>query len=408
MPSRIRKISKRRTLRKNKKLRKRLTKMRGGAAAAAAGPAAQGASCFKDGDQELLQIGVPDVNYLSEAPYDMSRGMYSDHAPIIYKFANLPQSHPVKNDYISIITWNVGQFGNFVHSIHKTYNHKFNMRRLETADEYKQRLTNLVAAMAIMLSNDNPSARNPYYPRAGHNYPFLFCQELPTIEPYRKQFIAELTSKNLGLVCDGDRANPNEFALIIKQRTPHSQRFNVLDKSVYRNYTYENNKPLFPNSPPSSKYPTGLPSKEVLRFEIYYYQTPNNMKTYYYVNIHAEYTEDPREIVDFLNRIVDTIQIYHITANLGIDVNNVTIYLLGDYNFNIASPAINDLILTNYGGNPLNLFANPYEIRGKTRGITSMYKLTTENAEGFSLINNFGTRSLCNIDCIIKLDLASA
>ena len=75
-----------------------------------------------------------------------------------------------------------------------------------------------------------------------------------------------------------------------------------------------------------------------------------------------------------------------------------------NYNFNIASPAINDLINAKYGFNPLNLFANQV----LRRAIRSMYKLTTQDAVGYSLEDNLGTRSQCNIDCILKLDLAQA
>lgn len=430
MPSRISKISKRRKLtpRKNKKLKKRLTKMRGGAFASApsrysasapssrlTAPHARVLECFTQGDPNLILIGIPprispgippDILYLSNNAYDASRTMYSDHAPIIYNFS---EPSPIKNPYISIITWNVGQFGNEEHrNPHTgaiTYNHKFNMTRVETPDEYRQRLTNLVRAMATMLDNHNPGNQNPYYPTRGTNYPFLFCQELPTQEPYRSQFIDLLTANGLGLLCDGDRANPNEFALILKSGMPLSQRFQVLNKNIYMSYTYPDGSLLFPNSSPSRKYPNGLPNRELRRFEIYYYQASDrsgNITTYYYVNIHAPYTEDPPVIVNFLYRIVDTIQVHHINNRLSID--NVIIYLLGDYNFNIASPAINDLIHTSHGSNPLNLFANP----GLRRRITSMYKLTTEDAEGYSLQDNIGTISQCNIDCILKLDLASA
>jgi hypothetical protein len=426
MPSRIRKISKRRklTLRKNKKLKKRLTKMRGGAFASApssrysqssrssapssrpTAPHARVQECFTLGDPNLILIGISDLNYLSASPsssYDPRRTMYSDHAPIIY---NLREPSPITNPYISIITWNVGQFGDEKHTnphTHAiTYNHKFNMERVETAIEYNTRLENLVRAMATMLSENIPGNPNPYYPQLVANYPFLFCQELPTIEPFRSQFIGLLTANGLGLLCDGDRANPNEFALIVKRRMPRSQRFTVLNKGVYMSYTYPDGSLLFPNSPTSIRYPNGLPNRELRRFEIYYYESRGI--TYYYVNIHAPYTTEPRVIVNFLNRIIDTIQIYR--ASRGQNINGVTIYLIGDYNFNIASPAINDLISTSYRSNPLNLFANPNpDLR---RAISSMYKLTTQNAVGNSLQDNFGTPSQCNIDCILKLDLAQA
>lgn len=397
--------------------------MRGGAYASAApsgyasaapssrltAPHAPVDECFTPRDPLLIPIGIPEVNYLSAQEYDARGTMYSDHAPIIYNLSNAYA--PLTNPFVSIITWNVGQFGDKKYenskpdgTITNTYNHKFTMDRVETPDEYNARLQNLVRAMATMLSENIQGTRNPYYPTRGSNYPFLFCQELPTIEPFHNRFIDLLSRNGLGLLCDGDRANPNEFALIVKQGIRDSQRFTVLNKGEYMNYIYPNGSLvgslLFPNTSPSRKYPNGLPNRELLRFEIYYYESRGI--TYYYVNIHAPYTTDPRVIVNFLNKIVDTIQIHRARANQGQGINGVTIYLIGDYNFNIASPAINDLIRTSYGSNPLNLFANP----DLQRAISSMYKLTTQDAVGYSLDNNDGRRSQCNIDCILKLDLA--
>jgi len=63
----------------------------------------------------------------------------------------------------------------------------------------------------------------------------------------------------------------------------------------------------------------------------------------------------------------------------------------------------------------LNLFRNKHlkpigtagiEI-GTGRQITSMYKLTTKEAKGYSLMDNNGNKNPCNVDCILKLDLAS-
>ena len=65
---------------------------------------------------------------------------------------------------------------------------------------------------------------------------------------------------------------------------------------------------------------------------------------------------------------------------------------------------INDLIRDSYRNNPLNLFAN----RHLKRKIINMYKFTTKDAIGYSLIDNNGTISPCNIDCMLKLDLAQA
>ena len=383
--------------------------MRGGAAAAAGQSSysssgtqsrytapyqARAEACFTPVDSHLIQFGIPNENFLSATEYNAETA-YSDHAPIIYNFKDAPA--PITNRFISIITWNVGQCGNYYDKASSSYNHKFNMERVEYDDEYRTRLENLVMAMAEMLLELTHGNPNPYYPIKGGNYPFLFCQELPTIEPFRKEFIDLLTKNGLGLLCDGDRANPNEFALIVKQGMQSSQRFIVLDKSIYDAYTYTNGSLVFPNSSPSSKYPHGLPNQELRRFEIYYYAFGKN--TYYYVNIHAKYTVEPTVIVNFLNRIVDIIQIYHTSQqSQQPNINGVTIYLIGDYNFNIASPAINDLIDDKYSKNPF------LEL---PRKINSMYKLTTRNAEGFSLIDNAGTISPCNIDCILKLDLAS-
>jgi hypothetical protein len=386
------KLSKRRTIRKNIKKTKNsktklLSKMRGGSAAAAS----TSSSCFTPGDNNLFQFGIPNEKYLSTAQYISGNTMYSDHAPIIYNFANAPD--PITNLYISIITWNVGMRGEKFESKDKqtgekrvSYTHKFNMMNEESIDNYKIRLQNLVDAMADLLNNN--------YPTKGNNHPFLFCQELPSISKkkhyntLRELFKTLLANKSLEILCDS--TDSYEFGLIVKIGS-RSQRFTVLNKSDYWDTAYSNNKLIFPRDKSNTEW---------RRFEIYYYEFCVN--TYYYVNIHAQYTKKPSEIVDFLNRIVDTIQVYRTNKGMGID--NVTIYLIGDYNYNIASPEINTLIKTNYSSNPLLLFANKY----LRRNIKSMYKLTTQNAKGYSLIDNKGKISDCNIDCILKLDLASA
>jgi hypothetical protein len=409
MPSRIRKLQKNRklTLRKNKKLKKRLTKMRGGAAAAAA----PYGDCYTPGDSLLIPIGVPDITYLSAEPYDSSMTMYSDHAPIIYDFDLV--KGPLKNPNVKIITWNVGQWGNRYFPTPSgifAYNHKFTMDREEEEWEYRKRMQNIVRAMKTLLLKKT---------RGGKNDPFLFCQELPVIfekdaiaTNLRKKFKELLADAGLSLISDSDdsddRVPPDsvesvsEFGLIGLRNNNDSQKFTVLKKEEYRGNL------IFPNSPPSRKYPNGLPDPDLRRFEIYYYDFTykGTTTTFYYVNVHALHTDAPDApaiIVKFFNRIIDTIQVYHASKHDTID--NVSIYIVGDYNFNIASPAINDLILfdENYKYNIVNLFANPK----LNRKITSMYKLTTVEAKGFSLIDNSGTRSPCNIDCILKLDLAS-
>ena len=378
MPSRIRKSLRRKTIKKNKKLRKRITKMRGGAAAI---PTLVG--CFTPSDSQVVQIGMPDLSCLSQKPYG-TETPYSDHAPIIYNFAYAPL--PLKNEYMNIITWNVGQWGNYYDATHNTYNHKFNMQRLETKDEYKKRLVNIIYAIENLLDNNNPSK--------GTNHPFLFCQELPFIskEPnsqeLRDEFKRLLSQKSLGLLCDSSERN--EFGLIVKLGS-QSQRFTVLNKDTYWDSAYSNGKLIFPHSTSNDK--------EWRRFEIYFYEFGGN--TYYYVNIHALYTEEPATLINFLNRIVDTIQVYRSNNGLGID--NVIIYIIGDYNYNIAAPALNQFIASKKPNNP---FANPY-LQPK-RIIKNMYKITTQNAKGYSLIDNDGNMGECNIDCILKLDLESA
>ena len=328
--------------------------------------------------------------------------MYSDHAPIFYNL-NTPTSIPgyKQNEYVNIITWNVGQFGDTQdRNGDLVFNHKFHMERVELSNEYERRLGNLVSAMVIMLQKPSTRVINPYYPTKGQNYPFLFCQELPTAEPYRSQFIDLLTVNELGLLCDSDRANPNQFALILKQNMQKSQQFSVLNKSDYEKSMYPDGSLVFPNTDPSKKYPNGMRDKDFMRFEIYYYES---QITYYYVNVHVSgASQEPAVIVNFFNKIVDVIQLYRTTR--GQTINNVTIYIIGDYNFNIASPVINDLIRIKYDNNPLNLFAH----RDLGRKIINMYKFTTENAQGYSLIDYKGNCSPCNIDCMLKLYLAPA
>lgn len=378
MPSRIRKSLKRKTIKKNKKLKKYITKMRGGAVAIPTQ-----VSCFTPGDTHVIQIGIPELSYLSRKPYG-TEPSFSDHAPIIYNFANAPP--PLKNEYINIITWNVGQWGNYYDITHNSYNHKFNMQRVETKDEYKRRLSNIIDAIENLLDNNRSSK--------GINNPFLFCQELPFIsselnsKELRQELKRLLSKKSLELLCDSSERN--EFGLIVKVGS-QSQKFTVLNKDKYWDTAYLNGKLIFPHSTSNDK--------EWRRFEIYFYEFSGS--TYYYVNIHALYTDEPAKLINFLNRIVDIIHVYRTNNGLGID--NVVIYMIGDYNFPITANEINQYITSKKLNNP---FENPY-LQPK-RIIKNMYKLTTQNAEGFSLIDNQGTISPCNIDCILKLDLASA
>ncbi len=424
MNSKIKKISKRKTLKKDRKQKKTRVKnqhkMRGGAAAA---PSMTAISCLDIGDPHLVQIGNPDINYLSNAPY-IGNTMYSDHAPIIYNFGTAPP--PLKNDYLNIITWNIGQWGNqrFESTPGSyTYNHKFNLSRTETEDEYKIRIRNIVAAMRQLLQNNKPR---------GNNDPFLFCQELPVIfgkgkleaksKELRNMFKDLLSSEGLKLISDSDDSDdilqPNvqsvsEFGLIGLTVNSSSQKFTVLKKLDYWDSAYDNGKLIFPHGPGD---------KEWHRFEIYYYMFTNRTgitTTFYYVNVHVSYTNEPAIILNFFNRIIDTIQVYR--ASQGMNIDNVSVYIIGDYNFNIASPIVVDFVknatykdktgknVSKYDGNPLNIFGNKFlkpNGIGNGRKITNMYKLTTQNAHGYSLMDNFGNSSPCNVDCVLKLDLA--
>ena len=369
--------------------------------------------CLDPADPLVITIGSPVSKFLSQQPYDSTQLMYSDHAPIVYKFQYAPP--PVKNDYINIITWNVGIWGNTHFSSSDSYNHKFNMKARESIYDYKKRMNNLVGAfMELLTYRDNQ-------PKEGHNLPFLFCQELPSINsfyfkgletqqdihiPLRQYFLTLLSSNGLDIVCD--ISGEYEFGLIVKLGTPFLQRFFVLNKKDYLGFTYSDKKQIFPRAKGHTDYK---------RFEIYYYTTDirGEKHTFYYVNIHAgftintEYGKYNQEdgIIEFLTKILDVIQINHMQYNL--HINNVSVYFIGDFNYNITSPKLNEYVSSAPSGGSytptLHTLLCASELR---RQIISIHKLTTQNAEGFSLIDNAGNRSPCNIDCILKLDLASS
>jgi len=404
MPSRIRKLQKHRKLtnRKNKKNKTRLTKMRGGAAMPALIP-----SCSRLGDDNLIPNGLVYSAYLTELPYIQNQAQgsgqgyvldhkhnrvlaYSDHAPIVYDLSH----NPIINKYITIITWNVGQYGNQYHAATNTYNHKFNMQEVETLENYQIRLNNIVNAMVVMLNYQGQ--------RQGDNHPFLFCQELPhlyrgNIDPNQLNtyFTSALRSAGLGILRDLSKLN--EFGLIVKMGT-NSQRFFVLNKNEYWDLTYERRD----GSPGFLIFPRDRDEQDWRKFEIYYYEYPDRrgiIYYYYYVNIHAKHEPDesiaPEYILGFLKKIIDVIHRYRQTR--GGSINNVTIYIIGDYNFNIASERPEGRLMRSTLENE--------DTNNLERKILNMHTFTTQNASGYSLADNNGNRNRCNVDCMLKVDL---
>jgi hypothetical protein len=358
--------------------RRHLSKMRGGAAAAAYPQT----PCYDQSDRTVVFCGVPNLEFLSRVEYTSQLAMYSDHAPIIYTFDKLQP--PLQNPFMTLITWNIAQWGNIYNQQKASYNHKFNMQRTETKSEYMQRVGYLVYAMSKLLGDYKPK---------GNNDPFLFCQELPKEDELRKHLIDELNRYGLALITDDTMQS--QFGLIVRQ-VSNSQFFSVLPKHYYWDYKYKNSKQIFPRS---SK------DKEWDRFEIYYYEFTNRQQTtmyFYYVNVHAFYTEDkkqaPAVIINFLNRILDVIHIHHF-QKYG-NINNITVYIIGDFNYNMLSPDINAFVSIQ---NPnYTLFGNQF--LDPPRRVKNIYKISTDQAIGYSLNNNMGGSEPCNVDCLLKID----
>jgi len=377
--------------------------------------------CSAPGDPTLMSIGIPYKKYLTELPYiqnqaiglgqgyvrDLFNGYnypaFSDHAPIVYDLHDAPLS--VKNNRITIITWNVGQYGNIL--INKipdspTYNHKFNMRELETLENYKLRLTNIVSAMRRLLDYRQERASRDKKYVIGSNDPFLFCQELPHLygggidpDQLNTYFIRELRHAGLGILRDSSQLN--EFGLISKIGST-SQKFTVLNKNEYSNLKY-------PDTSKSFIFSSKI-NKEWRRFEIYFYDFQD--RTYYYVNVHAIYYDNYEYLLVFLNKIIDVIHVYR-QKKLKTTIKNVTIYFIGDYNFNIADPLVSARNLSVFFGKAGSSLK---------RNILSVYKFTARdnikhpsssvdygNRNGYSLSDNYGNRNYCNVDCMLKVVL---
>jgi len=348
---------------KGKKNIKYLTKMRGGSGSSPP------EKCFKPGPS-VQNIGFADLSYLSNQKYDISKNMLSDHAPVIYDFNLLTSpdktTSPDKNPNITLITWNIAKFGEEIKSnigvsfTPPQYHHKFNGLTIETEEQYEQRIQNLICAIARLLNENKTKNKTTA---------FLFCQELSTKPEHRKLFI-DLISKtpNLTFISGSEES---EFCLIYIEPLPI--KFKILDATTLQ---YSNGKSI-------------LKKKELKRFEIYYYLVKKLY--FFYVNVHAIYTTKDDEIVEFLKKIIDAIQIY-CSDTLKLKKQNITIYIIGDFNFNMAIDGIN-----------ANDFNNTY----LNRNITKMLKLTTNNeGRGHSFKDNSGTFEDCNIDCCLKFEFS--
>jgi hypothetical protein len=386
------------------------------ASAAAAAPVATSVDvfCFDRLDHTNGFGGIPYTNFLSDKPYSdyIKQGLhvYSDHAPIIYDFRKIRFKSDFKlsdNPY-NLITWNVAQFGNqkYPEKLNPssfTYNHKFYMKDLESEHNYMQRLINLASAMKTLLDNNISRTKNVNYE------PFLFCQELPkpSEKTLRAQFNLELGNKNLELITDVTQNS--EFGIIT--RKGHSQKFTVIPKTSYWDYTYGNDTLIFPHV---DVYSNNKKDNEWKRFEIYFYTVPQkgaNTLFFYYVNVHAFFYAENKDkdkdkatelIIDFLNRILDVIHIYHFSNNG--NINNITVYIIGDFNYNMLSPEINTYVRNYQSRNPqLNytLFGNQFLVPPRK---VKIYKMSTDDAIGYSLKNNIGEPEPCNVDCLLKID----
>lgn len=282
--------------------------------------------------------------------------MYSDHAPILY---------PI-NPYINIITWNVAQYGNIYNKQYNTYNHKFNMSRLETEDQYKLRLQNIVNAIDNLV---NSGVTN------NGEDPFVFLQELPNAHgsfKYAKKdkqmefkilFNNLLRKKQLINISFNDRPftedNNSEFGLIV--RSSSHKKIEYLDDFT----------------------PTFKELLDSLKCEVY--STLFYGRSIVYVNLHMKYEDD------FKNSI--SLKLTRVTQGLYkfIKPTPSIIYFIGDFNNNIFED--------NFVINKMN-----ESFRGVHMPIKNIEKYTTPGNKGYSLHDNLGNENPENIDGIIKVE----
>jgi hypothetical protein len=281
--------------------------------------------------------------------------MYSDHAPILY---------PI-NPYINIITWNVAQYGNIYNKQHKTYNHKFNMNRVETEPEYKVRLQNIVNAIDTLFSS---------CVKTKGEAPFVFLQELPNAHgsfkfankdkqmEFKKLFNILLRKKDLSNISFNDRVitedNNSEFGLIVKSGNPKNIKY-------LGDFT-----------------PTFKELLDLLKCEVY--STLFYGRSIVYVNLHMKYEED------FKNSI--SLKLTRVTQGLYkfIKPTPSIIYFIGDFNNNIFE---DDIVIDKMN----NSFRGVIPIK-------NIEKYTTPGNKGYSSRDNLGNENPENIDGIIKVE----
>ena len=284
--------------------------------------------------------------------------MYSDHAPILY---------PI-NPHINIITWNVAQYGNIQNKKLNTYNHKFNMDRVETEDEYKRRLQNIVIAIDKLFSLGETNMKEA---------PFVFLQELPNAHgsfnhankdkqlEFKKLFNRLLTKKDLSNISFNDRPltedNNSEFGLIVRSGNPKNIKY-------LGNFT-----------------PTFKELLDLLKFKCEVYSTLFNGRSIVYVNLHMKYEDD------FKNNI--SLKLTRVTQGLFkvIEPKPLIIYFIGDFNNNIFED--------NFVINKMN-----ESFRGVHMPIKNIEKYTTPGNKAYSLMDNVGNENPENIDGIIKVE----
>jgi len=279
--------------------------------------------------------------------------MYSDHAPILY---------PI-NPYLNIITWNVAQYGNIYNKKHNTYNHKFNMNRLETEAEYKLRLQNIVNAIDNLVRSGVTETKE--------EAPFVFLQELPNAH---------------GVFKFADKGKQTEFKILFNELLKRKHLINI--SSNDRLITEDNNSEfglIVRSDDPRKIEP--LPSftkkfKDYIKCEVYF--TVFKRRSIVYVNLHMKYEKD------FKNSI--SRRLTHVTKELFklIEPKPSIIFFIGDFNNNIFE---DNFVIDKMNDSFTGLMP-----------IKKIEKYTTPGNKGYSLRDNSGNENLENIDGIIKVE----
>ena len=304
------------------------------------------------------ETGIVYEVYYTKEKY--RKPMYSDHAPILY---------PI-NPHLNIITWNVAQYGNaeFYNTQSKStsYNHKFHMSRVETEDEYKHRLQNIVDAIYNLFSLGKT------YIKADPD-PLVFLQELPNFHgnpkftdslkqlEFKILFNKLLTKKGLINISFNDKPitikNNSEFGLIVREGNP-------------KQITYS---PYF-----TSKI------KDLIRCEVYF--TKFKGRSIVYVNLHIPYDKGDFKTNISRNLTRATQELFKV-----IDPKPLIIYFIGDFNSDI------------FGDDDIVIKKMKELFRG-VMPIKNIEKYTTPENKAYSLRDNSGNENPENIDGIIKVE----